>query len=102
MTRNPFANALAAAGYIVLIVLVVSTIVEGTEGPDTILIPMTMLSLFVLSAAVMGYIFLAQPIMLYLEGHKKEAVDFFLKTVGMFACMTVAFLLALVVVGSQM
>jgi len=43
---------------------------------------MAMLSLFTLSAAVMGYLFAAEPIMMYLDGKKKEAVNFFFTTVG--------------------
>ena len=88
MTLNPFYNALLAAGYIVLVVFTI-TAFEKPNSPDTILIPIAMLSLFVLSAALMGYIFFYQPATLYLDGNKKEAVDLFLKTVGFFACIVV-------------
>jgi len=101
MTKNPILNALAAGAYIVIVVLVINTFADGPDGPDTIFIPMFMISMFVLSAAVMGYIFLSQPIMLYLDGHKKQAVDFFLKTVGTFACLTVVFLAALLFLSPQ-
>ncbi len=37
------------------------------------------------SAASMGYLFLYQPLQLYLEGEKKKSVDLFLKTLGVFA-----------------
>jgi valyl-tRNA synthetase len=62
-------------------------------GPDTpdkggLLIPMVMLSLFTLSAAVMGYLFVSEPLMMYFDGKKKEAVSFFLTTVASFAAVT--------------
>ncbi|MDB5224948.1 MAG: hypothetical protein JWO43_570 [Candidatus Adlerbacteria bacterium] len=48
-------------------------------------IPIAMLSLFVFSASVMSYIFLYQPLQLFLDGEKKKAVDLFLKTLAAFA-----------------
>lgn len=94
MTKNPLYNALLAAGYIVLVVSAISMF-EGAEGPETILVPITMLSLFVLSAALMGYLFFYQPAMLYLDGNKTEAVNLFLKTLGFFAGITVLLLATL-------
>lgn len=97
MTKNPFLNALAAAFYIVAIVSLISSmeVLTGNKE-DTIIIPMAMLSLFVLSAAIMSYIFLYQPLQLFLENKKKEGVDLFLKTVATFAGITVLLFLALI------
>lgn len=98
MTKNPFLNALAALGYIVGLVLAVfwGGPILGPE--ETVLIPMAMLSLFVFSAAAMGYIFLYQPVTMYLDGHKREALDLFLMTLAIFgsaiALLFVAQLLA--------
>jgi hypothetical protein len=86
VTKNPYLNALGAIAYIVAIVLVIRyglAVADGRE--ETIMIPIAMISLFTLSAAVMGYIFLLQPIRMYLDGERKEAVDLFLKTVVVFA-----------------
>lgn len=88
MTKNPFINAVAASGYITAVSLFMS---NGNKlfGPkDTILTPIAVLSLFTLSAAVMGYLFLYQPLMLFLDGHKKNAVNLFLQTVAVFAGIT--------------
>lgn len=95
--KNPFLNAVLAAAYIVLVVVVISLFVdrEGEAGSLILLIPMAMLSLFVLSAAVMAYLFLFQPFALWSDGKRQEAVTFFLKTVGAFAVITAAVLLAL-------
>ncbi len=93
MTKNPILNALAAILYIVLVVCTMFYgIGQGPDG-DSILAPIAMISLFTLSAAVMGYLFLSQPLQLYLDGKKKEGVDFFLRTVTVFAGGTVVILL---------
>ncbi|MCL4366689.1 hypothetical protein M1563_00775 [Patescibacteria group bacterium] len=89
MTKNPLINAFAATLYIVIIASVM-TWGGRSAGPDhSILAPIAVVSLFTLSAAVMGYLFLYQPGMLFIEGKKKEAVDLFLKTVVIFAGVTI-------------
>lgn len=98
MSKNPFINALAAAVYIVI---VASAIFFGprlaglVDERDTVLAPIAMISLFTLSAAVMGYLFLYEPLRLYFDGEKTKAVSLFLQTVGVFALITVAMLLIL-------
>jgi len=57
--------------------------------------PMTMLALFVLSAAIMGYLFLSPPIELLIQNRKQEAFAFFAKVVGIFACFVVLFVILL-------
>lgn len=92
--KKPFLYAFTAALYIVAIVLVINVLTSVLPG-KTIIIPMVMLSLFVLSAAIMGYLFLYEPLNLYMENRKKEAVAFFGKIVGIFACFAALFLIAL-------
>lgn len=90
--KKPFLHALTAALYIGGIVLAASTIGGALKAkPDTIIIPMTMLSLFVLSAAVMGFLFVYEPVRLLIENKKREALVFFGKTVVFFACFVVAY-----------
>ncbi len=94
--KKPFLHALGAALYIVGIVGLVWLFGHFLKDqPDTIIIPMTMLSLFVLSATVMGYLFLSEPIYLLLDNKKQEAIVFFGKTVGIFACFVVIFTIVL-------
>ena len=96
MSTNPFLNALSASAYIVL---VASLMFYGSkifgQGEDNVLMPIAMLSLFVLSAAIMGYLFLGRPAMLYLDGNKKPAVSLFVKTTAIFAVLTALAFLAL-------
>lgn len=94
--KKPFYYALGAALYIVALVsvgqIVISALKDHTE---TILIPMMMLSVFVLSAAVMGFLFLSEPLRLFMENKKQEAVIFFAKVVGFFACFVAVFAILL-------
>ena len=80
MNKNPFLNAILAGLYIVTIVFVMDTIMSSTKegtGDEMLLIPMTMLSLLVLSTAVMGFLFVLEPLRLFLDGHRQEAITFF-------------------------
>ena len=97
MTKSPYLNALLAGLYIIGIVFLINTLAEpNTPDNETLLVPMMMLSLFVLSAAVMGFLFVAEPLTLYLDGKREEAVKFFLTTVASFALITVGIFAALV------
>jgi hypothetical protein len=51
-----------------------------------------MLSLFTLSAAVMGLIFLYEPFQMYFNGQKSEAFSLVFKTIGCFAVFAVTVL----------
>lgn len=99
MTNNPFINAFAAALYISLVVTVVFNGERLFGQEETILIPMAMLSLFVLSAAVMGYIFLSQPVQMFFEGKKQEGITLFVKTVGTFAGITALLFIAMAILA---
>jgi len=92
--KKPFVNALAAALYIIFIVLLINNGISSLQG-KTIIIPMVMLGLFVLSAAVMGFLFLSEPLQLMMENKKQEAIAFFGKVVGFFACFVVIFIILL-------
>ena len=98
MTKNPFINALAATLYIVIVASMMfygPKITGLVDDKDNVLAPITILSLLVLSAAIMGYLFFLQPIQLYLDGEKKLAVNLFTKTLIIFLGITILFLLAL-------
>jgi len=97
MKKNPIFNALFASLYIAVIVLIMNVVTSTFSIPDNeILIPMTMLGLLVLSVAVMAFLFGYDPFVLYSEGHKKEAVTYFAKTVGYFACFALILLAILI------
>src|SRR4030043_1141043 len=96
MSRNPIINALGASAYIILIVSVMTFVTQPLRNkPDSFFAPITMLFVLTLSVAVMAYLFFYQPLLLFIEGKKKEAVDLFVKTVGIFAALTVLILILL-------
>jgi hypothetical protein len=99
MTKNPLLNALSAALYIFAIVTVMSWGTSMMPKEDTLMAPMAAVSLFTLSAAVMGYLFCYQPIQLYFDGKKKQAVQLFLQTVLIFGVFT-AIILSLLFSGA--
>ena len=88
MSKYPVLNGLAASAYIVLVAAVMSWGTKLASKPDTFLAPIAIISLFTLSAAVMGYIFCYQPAQLYFDGKKKQAAALFLQTVIVFGCLT--------------
>ena len=97
MTQNPFVNALGAAGDISLLTMFfyyISNVPMFSDQALGMLAPMIFLSLFVISAALMGYFFLFQSGLLLLEGKKAEGTKLFLYTVLSFALVIVAVLLA--------
>lgn len=96
MTKSPLLNASAAMGYIILVVTVMTFVTRPLrDKPDTFFAPITALTVLTLSVAVMAYLFFYQPVMLFIEGKKKQAVDLFVKTVGIFAVFTVIVLILL-------
>jgi len=95
MTKNPFINAFSATLYIAVVASIMYYAPKLVGPTESVVVPIAILSLFVLSAAIMGYLFFFQPIQLYFDGEKKQAVNLFLSTVLIFATITVILLLAL-------
>jgi len=89
MSKNPLINALSASAYIILDVIVMNFVTEPLKNkPDTFFAPVVFLSLLTLSVAVMAFLFFYQPLQLFIDGQKKEAVNLFIKTTGIFAIIT--------------
>lgn len=96
MTKNPFVNALAAAGYISLIAMFFSymnSVLMFSDRMLGLIAPILALSLFVFSAALMGYFFLSEPLQLLIGGQKAEAAKLFLATAFSFAAIIAAIFL---------
>jgi hypothetical protein len=93
MTKNPLLNAIAASGYIALVVTLMNFISTTQKNkPDTFLAPILFLSLLTLSVTTMAFLFFYQPLQLFIEGKKKQAIKFFVQTVTFFAGITVVIL----------
>lgn len=92
--KNPYLNSIFAEIYIIVVALVM-THVGKPDQPDNFVTPIAALSLFTLSAGVMAYLFVGQPLQLYLDGEKKQAISFFMKTIMSFAGITALALIIL-------
>lgn len=101
MSTNPLLNALGASGYIVLVAAVFTFISQTQRNQsDTFLSPIIFMSLLTLSAAVMAFLFFYQPVQLLISGKKQQALDVCVKTIAIFAGLTLlALILLLVGVG---
>lgn len=95
--KNPYVNSVCAELYIIIVASAMYYF-AAPNTPDTFLNPIAALSVLVLSAAVMGYLFLGQPLQLYLNGEKKQAISFFMRTVVCFAVITIFVVVLLKVV----
>lgn len=97
MSKNPYINALLASLYIVA---VSSFLFFGQQitGPteDTVFAPIAMLSLLVLSAATMAFLFFYQPLQRLVSGDVAGAASLSLKTIGAFALITLVFLFTMI------
>jgi hypothetical protein len=90
MSKNPFINAFAASSYILFVVTIMNFMTQRlSDKPDTFFAPVTVLFMLTLSVAVMGFLFFYQPLLFVIEGKRKEAINLFVKTVGIFAVFTI-------------
>jgi hypothetical protein len=97
MTPRPLFNALAASLYIIGIASFGFYAPHSLEQSVGVGMPILMLSLFTLSAALMAYLFFYEPLRLLLVGDAPKAMSFFLKTLASFAGITALILLTLFV-----
>jgi len=89
--KNALFNALGTALYIVAIASFLFYVPKAlglNDKPDTVLAPITMLSLLVFSAALTGSLVLGRPILWYLDGKKQEALSLLVYTLGIFIGIT--------------
>lgn len=97
--RNPYLNAVAAAAYIALVGTFMNFVERSGTQPDSKWLGgIAFISLVTLSVAMMGYFFAGKPLQMYLDGEKKTAISFFIKTLGTFAVITIALLLIVFVI----
>ncbi len=99
MSKNPFFNALSALIYVALVSSLMFYGQSLMPAEDNILMPISMLSLLVLSAAVMAYIFFYQPFRLYFDGQKDVAAKLLIQTIGTFALITILAFLGIFFLG---
>ena len=88
--KRALIDSLGTAAYIIFIVLLIFSL-QGlfSEKEDIIIIPVAMLLLFVSSASITGFLVFGKPVMLYIDGKKREAVSLLLYTVGILFLITI-------------
>ncbi len=97
--KSALINSLSAAVYVII---VGSFLYYGPSrfGPiNSVIVPIALLLLLVLSAALLGLIIFAKPVMMYLNDSKKEALQLVSYTVAFLAAVTVIALVVLFLVA---
>jgi len=89
LIKKSLINASLAALYILTVSFVMSNNQKIFINSPEILIGMAMLLLFVISATVMGFLVLGKPLLMYLDGAKKEALKLFYLTITWLALIAV-------------
>jgi hypothetical protein len=85
-------NAFGTALYVIAIASFMNFLGKyftDNTGNNTVLIPISMLMLFVFSAAFTGSLVFGRPVMWYLDGKKREALFLLIYTLGIFMALTV-------------
>ena len=96
--KRGFINAFATVLYIIAIAsfMYYGSLIKLGRA-NIILVPITMLLLFVFSAALTGFLIFGKPAQLYVDGKKKEALAMLTYTLISFSIVTFVFLLLLIV-----
>ncbi len=87
--KRAFLNSVGTAAYIILVVSFIFSLRFFSEAEDTIIIPIAMLLLFVCSAAITGFLVFGKPVMLYIDGKKRDAVSLLGYTLGILVLITI-------------
>jgi hypothetical protein len=85
LLSKPSGRAAATFAYVAAVGIAMSNASKVFGEKDTAFTPVFVLLLFVISAAVTGYLVAGKPIMLYIDGAKKEAVAFLGETIAWLA-----------------
>lgn len=97
--KYAFIHAMGAAAYIALIATFMSNaakIFGPDNSADNKIFPTTVfLMTFVISAAIMGLLIFGRPVLLYMDGLKKEAVSLTFYTIGFLVLIAIAIILIL-------
>ena len=98
LKKRGFINAFATALYVIAIAsfMYYGSLIKLGRA-NIILVPITMLLLFVFSAALTGFLIFGKPAQLYVDGKKKEALAMLTYTLVSFSIITFVFLLLLIV-----
>ena len=66
---------------------------------DSLIDPIAVLTLFVLSAAITGSLILGKPVLMYMNGSKPEAIKLFFYTIGWLALAMIILIIVLFLIN---
>jgi hypothetical protein len=89
LIKRAFLDAFGVIAYISLFSFIINNLEHwtGSKPDNHFLAPVFFLSMFIVSACITGSLVLLKPVLLYLDGQKKEAVNLFLYTIVFLAIM---------------
>ena len=90
--KTALINSIGTAIYVALVAVLMTNGNQIFGSATGILGGMAVLLLMVLSALIVGSLVLSKPLMLYLDGSKKEAVKLLMYTISILALLTIIFL----------
>ena len=82
LIKSSLINSVIALLYISGVALLMTNAQNIFGKGDNVFTGIAVLMLFVISAAIMGFVILGRPILMYLDGLKKEAVKLFYLTIA--------------------
>jgi len=89
LLQRSFLNALGTAVYVTVVGTILWNNNKILEPKDNAFTPIAALMLFILSAAITGSLVIGKPMLMYIDGQKKEGVKLFIYTVCWLALGTV-------------
>ena len=96
--KTAIVNALATALYVVAVgaFMYYGSLIKLGRA-NIVLVPISLLLLFVFSAALTGFLIFGKPAQMYVDGKKKEALSLLTYTLVSFSIITFIFLMLLIV-----
>ena len=91
-----FIDAIGTVVYIILVASFMFSLQDLAQKEDTIFVIASALLLFVCSAAITEFLVFGKPVMLYLDGNKKEAVSLLGHTIGILFLITLIIFIFLI------
>jgi hypothetical protein len=99
--KNAFVNAISTTVYITLVASLLYFGGQAKIGAgNSILIPITFLLLFVLSAAFTSFMIFGRPVLLYLDGKKADAIKLLAYTLSILSVITIIAIILLIFYGA--
>lgn len=98
LKKTGFINALGVLVYIALVSVIMTNADKLFGKMENYLGPIAFLLLFTLSAIVVGGLVIGKPLMLYLDGKKKESIAALLAVIGWLAVFTIIAIMVLILI----